>query len=76
MYVFGSCFYSLMFLVTYPAFFDLCENENKRKWTYFLMHSLACGMAVFIADDVWRLTIGPVVEVNASTAVPYAQLGQ
>eukprot|EP00055_Hartaetosiga_balthica_P010486 m.44817 g.44817 ORF g.44817 m.44817 type:complete len:273 (+) comp7189_c1_seq2:49-867(+) len=74
MYVFGSAFYSLMFLITYPAYYDLVEKSKKEKWTYFFMHSLACGMAVFIADDVWRLIIGPVVEINSTTAVPYAQL--
>lgn len=49
MYVYGSAFYAMMFLVTFPAFSSLDEPPAKKQTLcYFVMHALACGMAVSI----------------------------
>ncbi|EDQ89035.1 uncharacterized protein MONBRDRAFT_8620 [Monosiga brevicollis MX1] len=39
---------------------------TRRTWRGFLEHALACGMAVFILDDLFRLLVGPVTGVDAA----------
>lgn len=47
MLLYGSAFYSLMFLVTFPAYALLDETMSRtRSMQGFVEHSLACGMAV------------------------------
>lgn len=47
MLVYGSAFYSLMFMVTFPAYALLDETPSStRTLRGFVEHSLACGMAV------------------------------
>ena len=47
MLLYGSAFYSLMFLVTFPAYAMLDETMSRTRSLWgFVEHSLACGMAV------------------------------
>ncbi|EGD74228.1 hypothetical protein PTSG_06238 [Salpingoeca rosetta] len=45
MYAYGSAFYAMMFLVTFPAFSTLDETKPQ-PLSYYVTHALACGMMV------------------------------
>jgi hypothetical protein len=67
MLLYGSAFYSLMFLVTFPAYALLDETMSRtRSIQGFVEHSLACGMAVgpvakvaqdmTVREHVWKVS--------------------
>lgn len=65
MYTFGSLFYAIYFFVSFPLFFRIDENPTK-KWTLgdVALNSLAAGMLVTILLDLWRLGLGPLVQIS------------
>lgn len=65
----GSAFYALMFVVSFPAFAAMAHAE-KTSLLGTVQHALACGMAVFLLFDVWRLAVGTVA--GGSQQMPYA----
>lgn len=72
MYSVGSLFYAIYFFVSFPVFF--CMDEKLRSsWTMgrTVAEALASGMFVTILLDLWRLSIGGIVQSN-SKGLPWA----
>ena len=65
MYRVGALFYAIYFFVSFPVFFRMDEDPSV-KWSLgeAIFSSLASGMLVTILLDVWRLYLGPVVEIS------------
>ena len=63
MYLYGSAFYTLYFIISFPMYYYLDENKI---WTLFdtIINSLACCMLITQALDLWRLYIGPIYNDN------------
>lgn len=61
MYVFGSVFYALYFVVSFPMFYRMDENvgENWSCSRAFFEGWAACGL-ITQALDLWRLGFGPI----------------
>eukprot|EP00041_Stephanoeca_diplocostata_P020509 m.460823 g.460823 ORF g.460823 m.460823 type:complete len:290 (+) comp21599_c0_seq10:192-1061(+) len=73
MFVKGSAFYSLLFVITYPMFHEFQTNYVKsggaRMWTIWetCQHALAACMLALLLMEGWRLCIGtisPLVDSN------------
>lgn len=66
MYTWGSLFYAIYFFVSFPMFYRMDEYPSK-KWSVSdaAIDSLAASMLVTILLDLWRITIGSVVQVEA-----------
>lgn len=64
MYKFGSFFYAIYFFVSFPMFYRLDANPQK-PWTLSqtAIDSLAAAMLVTILLDLWRIAIGPIVDI-------------
>eukprot|EP00041_Stephanoeca_diplocostata_P020511 m.461058 g.461058 ORF g.461058 m.461058 type:complete len:118 (+) comp21599_c0_seq25:40-393(+) len=64
MFVKGSAFYSLLFVITYPMFHEFQTNYVKsggaRMWTIWetCQHALAACMLALLLMEGWRLCIG------------------
>lgn len=76
MFKYGSIFYSIYFIVSFPMFYRLDEAKNER-WTLSAaaLDSFAACMIVTMLLDFWRLLIGPVFQsasaaTCATTSVP------
>jgi cycloeucalenol cycloisomerase len=71
MYVIGSAFYALYFVISFPMFIRLDERPGEC-WTPFqsAMESLASAMTVFILCDFWRLIIGH-IHTDSATKLPW-----
>eukprot|EP00049_Salpingoeca_infusionum_P009636 m.163519 g.163519 ORF g.163519 m.163519 type:complete len:164 (+) comp14391_c0_seq1:52-543(+) len=59
MFFYGSFFYAVMFIVSYPAFSSLMGTPNA-SLHYFAIHSLAYSMLVMLLLDFWRLYLGKI----------------
>ncbi|KAG2441758.1 hypothetical protein HXX76_003371 [Chlamydomonas incerta] len=66
MYTVGSLFYAIYFFVSFPMFYRMDEYPQKRgsKWTSSeaALDSLAAGMLVTILLDLWRISVGGIVD--------------
>eukprot|EP00271_Cylindrocystis_brebissonii_P020078 TRINITY_DN6499_c0_g1_i1.p1 TRINITY_DN6499_c0_g1~~TRINITY_DN6499_c0_g1_i1.p1 ORF type:complete len:297 (-),score=31.71 TRINITY_DN6499_c0_g1_i1:214-1104(-) len=65
MYRVGSLFYAIYFFVSFPMFFRMEEKVNEQAWSLWrvAVDALGAGMLVTILLDMWRLAIGPIVEI-------------
>jgi len=72
MYLVGSAFYGIYFYVSFPMFY-LLDEEKDESWTieYTAIHSLASCMAVSIILDIWRLVVGPIINMKIEKTLPY-----
>ncbi|KAK6917177.1 hypothetical protein RJ641_017928 [Dillenia turbinata] len=64
MYKFGSLFYALIFLVSFPMFMRIDEEPND-PWELprVAIDALGAAMLVTIILDLWRLFLGPIVPI-------------
>jgi len=71
MYVLGSTFYGLYFVIAFPMFARVDEHVGE-SWSLSktAIDSLASAMIVFILCDFWRLAIGGIGNPNADT-IPF-----
>jgi len=60
MFVYGSVFYAIYFIVSYPMFFRMDEGDKKWSLSRAIIEAFAAGMIVTILLDAWRLTIWPI----------------
>ena len=65
MYTVGSLFYAIYFFVSFPMYYRMDEDPAV-KWTIgeAMVSGLAAGMLVTIFLDLWRLVLGPMVEIG------------
>lgn len=63
MFVYGSVFYGLYFIVSFPMYLRLDEAKNER-WTLgrAAIEAFAACMIVTTLLDAWRLAIGPIYD--------------
>eukprot|EP01024_Parvocaulis_polyphysoides_P064674 TRINITY_DN7528_c0_g2_i2.p1 TRINITY_DN7528_c0_g2~~TRINITY_DN7528_c0_g2_i2.p1 ORF type:complete len:288 (+),score=29.47 TRINITY_DN7528_c0_g2_i2:207-1070(+) len=66
MYTIGSLFYAIYFFVSFPMFFYLDEDIQKKKNLWQVaVDSLGAGMLVTIILDLWRLYLGEIVDSDS-----------
>jgi len=72
MYTVGSLFYAIYFFVSFPMFFRIDEYPRVRKWSLVdcVWDSLAAGMLVTILLDLWRISVGGIVD-QAGQGLPW-----
>lgn len=72
MYKVGSLFYAIYFFVSFPMFIRLDEKPND-PWNLSRtsIDALGAAMLVTIMLDLWRLFLGPIVEIPKS--IPYKE---
>ncbi len=64
MYSVGSFFYAIYFFVSFPMFFQLDEDARRRSTVWdAAKEALAASMAVTILLDLWRISLGPIVDL-------------
>ena len=64
MYSVGSFFYAIYFFVSFPMFFLLDEDARRRSTVWdAAKEALAASMAVTILLDLWRISLGPIVDL-------------
>jgi cycloeucalenol cycloisomerase len=70
MWAYGSIFYALYFVVSYPMFLRLDERDN---WSFSktIIDAFAAGMMVTQLLDFWRLLIGPIHAAGATQGLPF-----
>jgi cycloeucalenol cycloisomerase len=73
MYTLGSAFYSIYFLVSFPAFFRLDEDaveagQSKKPLWWYAWDCLAACMLVTCLLDFVKLAFGPIYTHDASSA--------
>ena len=66
MYVWGSVFYGLYFVVSYPMFFQLDEHGNRWSLWRTVVEAMGCCMLITLLLDAWRLGIGKVTDRPAA----------
>jgi cycloeucalenol cycloisomerase len=73
MFVYGSLFYALYFIASFPMFLRL-DEEKDTNWSLSaaVLDSFACCMIITTLLDFWRLGLGPIFEVEgaASASIP------
>ncbi|CAM6083009.1 unnamed protein product [Calypogeia fissa] len=64
MYKYGTFFYAIYFFVSFPMFYRL-DADPQRTWTLSqtAIDSLGAAMLVTILLDLWRITLGPIVDI-------------
>lgn len=72
MYLYGSCFYALYFIVSFPMFYQLDERSNRWSLWRTAVDALACCMIITQLLDAWRLGIGTVTDKPAANAPKHA----
>ena len=67
----GSVFYSMFFVVSFPAFYFIDEQET---WSvgHVIITAFGCMMIIMLLADIWRLVLGQVMNKTVSMCVPYA----
>eukprot|EP00798_Chlamydomonas_sp_ICE-L_P015523 gene15523-21611_t len=75
MYSVGSLFYAIYFFVSFPMFFRM-DEEVKRgapRWTVTqaAIDSLAASMLVTILLDLWRISIGSILNIEVDGGLPF-----
>ena len=64
MYSVGSFFYAIYFFVSFPMFLQLDEDARRRSTVWdAAKEALAASMAVTILLDLWRISLGPIVDL-------------
>ncbi|XP_062182579.1 cycloeucalenol cycloisomerase-like [Phragmites australis] len=65
MYKVGSLFYAIYFMISFPMFSRIDENE---KWNLsrVAVDALGAAMLVTIILDLWRIFLGPIVPIPES----------
>ena len=67
MYSVGSFFYAIYFFVSFPMFFLLDEDARHRSTVWdAAKEALAASMAVTILLDLWRINLGPIVDLQVN----------
>ncbi len=66
MYVYGSMFYAIYFIVSFPMFARLDETANTWNLSQTRIDSLACCMIVTQLLDFWRISIGHITDAPAA----------
>ena len=66
MYVWGSLFYGLYFVVSYPMFYQLDERANRWSLWRTVVDAMGCAMLITLLLDGWRLAIGTVTDKPAA----------
>ncbi|KAG8090838.1 hypothetical protein GUJ93_ZPchr0011g27614 [Zizania palustris] len=66
MYKVGSLFYAIYFIISFPMFSRIDENEEKWSLTRVAVDALGAAMLVTIILDLWRIFLGPIVPVLES----------
>lgn len=69
MYAYGSMFYAIYFIVSFPMFARLDEITNSWNLSKTVIDSMACCMIVTQLLDFWRISIGPVTDIPAADPV-------
>ena len=72
MYAYGSVFYGLYFVVSYPMFYQLDERGNAWTWWRTVVESMGCSMLITTLLDAWRLGIGQVTDRPSAHPAPPA----
>jgi len=74
MYVYGSIFYGIYFVVSFPMFLRLDENKGEC-WAIknVALDSFACCMIVTLLLDFWRISIGRIHSGAVTPQVPFIQ---
>jgi cycloeucalenol cycloisomerase len=69
MYVYGSMFYALYFVVSFPMFLRMDEHPGEC-WSLSraTIDGLAACMLITQALDFWRIWIGPIVDLEMARA--------
>lgn len=72
MLTYGSVFYALFFIVSFPLFFRL-DRDPRRPWliSQVILEAFATMMIIMLLADIWRLWIGNVYQFSAKSTVPY-----
>ena len=72
MYLIGSAFYTLYFIISFPMYYYLDEYKQ---WSlsYTIINGLACCMLITQALDLWRLFLGPIYDDDSlnDTNIPF-----
>lgn len=73
MYVYGSMFYALYFVVSFPMFLRM-DEEVDECWSLSraTIDGFAASMMITQALDLWRIWIGPIVDLDAARAAAIA----
>ncbi|KAJ1261454.1 hypothetical protein BS78_09G030600 [Paspalum vaginatum] len=66
MYKVGSLFYALYFIVSFPMFSRIDEDDEKWNLSRVAVDSLGAAMLVTILLDLWRIFLGPIVPIPES----------
>ncbi|EAY80703.1 hypothetical protein OsI_35887 [Oryza sativa Indica Group] len=66
MYKVGSLFYAIYFIVSFPMFSRIDENEEKWNLSRVAVDALGAAMLVTIILDLWRIFLGPIVPIPES----------
>jgi cycloeucalenol cycloisomerase len=71
MFVYGSVFYGLYFITSFPMFLRLDEEEDTC-WSLSrtVLDSFACCMIITTLLDFWRLSLGPIFEGAVVATIP------
>jgi len=79
MYLYGSVFYALYFVVTFPMHLGI-DEDPKDRWSMraVVCNALAACAAVTFLLDMWRIAIGPIIldcpfEEARAMSVPFVQ---
>eukprot|EP01089_Gocevia_fonbrunei_P019021 TRINITY_DN6588_c0_g1_i2.p1 TRINITY_DN6588_c0_g1~~TRINITY_DN6588_c0_g1_i2.p1 ORF type:complete len:224 (-),score=23.42 TRINITY_DN6588_c0_g1_i2:66-737(-) len=75
MYVIGSAFYGIYFNVSFPMFYRIDEDRQKKTWTLTqtAIDALAAAMLVFIFLDLCRLVVGAYLDIDTTVQAFIAQ---
>lgn len=70
---YGSLFYSLFLLVTFPLFYRIDETPNEL-WpiSRVVLEAFGGFMIVMLLADLWRIVFGNVYQFSLKTTIPYA----
>ncbi|KYQ90318.1 Cycloeucalenol cycloisomerase [Tieghemostelium lacteum] len=72
MYLIGSTFYMIYFVISFPMFARIDETPNEPRWSLSrtALEALGSAMIVFILCDFWRLIIGG-LSASPSLSIPF-----
>lgn len=65
MYIYGSMFYALYFIVSFPFFLRMDESPDVC-WSLerTVIDAMGCSMVITQLLDFWRIAIGPIVDLD------------
>ncbi|WVZ96099.1 hypothetical protein U9M48_041780 [Paspalum notatum var. saurae] len=75
MYKVGSLFYAIYFIVSFPMFSRIDEEDEKWNLSRVAVDSLGAAMLVTILLDLWRIFLGPIVPIPESRRCSQQQAG-